>query len=46
MGFLTAALIVLQAMDAILMKRLTYDRIQICRKTAIIFLNDGKAAFD
>jgi len=45
-GFLTAALIVLQAMDAILMKTLTYDRIQICRKTAIIFLNDGKAAFD
>jgi len=32
--------------DAILMKHLTYDGINICKKVAIIFNNDGKAAFD
>lgn len=32
--------------DAITMKRLTYDGIRICKKVAIIFNNDGKAAFD
>ena len=32
--------------DAILMKRLTYNGINICKKEAIIFNNDGKAAFD
>lgn len=28
------------------MKRLTYDGIRICKKVAIIFNHDGKAAFD
>jgi hypothetical protein len=28
------------------MKRLTYDGINICKKVAIIFNNDGNAAFD
>ena len=34
------------SLDAITMKRLTYDGIRICKKVAIIFSNDGKAAFD
>jgi hypothetical protein len=33
-------------MDAILMKRLTFEGIRIRKKVAIIFNNDGKAAFD
>ena len=32
--------------DAILIKRLTYDGIRICKQVAVIFNNDGKAAFD
>ena len=32
--------------DAILLKRLSYDGLSLCRKSAIIFNNDCKAAFD
>ena len=32
--------------DAILLKQLSYDGLSLCRKSAIIFNNDCKAAFD
>ena len=32
--------------DAILLKRLSNDGLSLCRKSAIIFNNDCKAAFD
>lgn len=32
--------------DAILLKRISYDGLSLCRKSAIIFNNDCKAAFD
>ena len=32
--------------DAILLKRISYDGLSLCKKSAIIFNNDCKAAFD